>query len=258
MIIRSKVLNSRNLNLIKRNYSQNIEYSTRALWCYRIIVPIEGEHEIKVGEKVFKVVPGQAIFLPGGIKNITYRHFGENKKIYYNMAFRYFPNFNSYDFPPQVVNISEDILQLLEEIPISCNEITKDSCQLNWTFYRFLHHFQNLISPTTDKKYLKIKPALEYIREHNNYSAEQLADLCGLSRSRFHIVFKEVTGSTFIEEKHRIQALKAEYLLSSTNISIAEIAKIVGFDSVRYFRQVFKKRYGSKLPGRIRRLNKKV
>ena len=90
---------------------------------------------------------------------------------------------------------------------------------------------------------IKIEKALDYMREHDNYTIPQLAEMCNMSRSGFYNIFKKVVGCTPIQTKHRFQAHKAEILLKTTDLSVDEIAEKVGFQSTAHFRKVFYSRY---------------
>lgn len=47
------------------------------------------------------------------------------------------------------------------------------------------------------------------MHKHNSFSVSDVARHCHISESAFYTIFKEVTGHTPTEEKHRIQAEKA-------------------------------------------------
>ena len=93
----------------------------------------------------------------------------------------------------------------------------------------------------------KITPAINYMME--NYAAHGLsnkdyAKMCILSESRFSHIFKEMIGTTpkkFVEQK-RISAAKE--MLSSSKLTIFEIASSVGYEDPYHFSRVFKKNVG--------------
>lgn len=93
----------------------------------------------------------------------------------------------------------------------------------------------------------KIAPAInhmiyEYASPELNNS--DYAKMCYLSVSRFSHLFKELTGTTpknYVEQR-RMEA--ARELLSSTELSISEIALAVGYQDPFYFSRVFKKNVG--------------
>lgn len=97
----------------------------------------------------------------------------------------------------------------------------------------------------TDNRNL-IYGVIERIREEpdKNFTSESLAALCGLSRSRFEHIFKEVTGLPPYRYQLKARLSKACYLLKNTQLTVSEISNITGFDDPLYFSRIFKKFHG--------------
>ena len=74
-------------------------------------------------------------------------------------------------------------------------------------------------------------------------TAQQLANMLGLDRSYFSILFKEKTGVSPYQYLTQLRIHKARTLLTKTSISIAEVAEAVGMDA-RNFARAFKKETG--------------
>lgn len=95
----------------------------------------------------------------------------------------------------------------------------------------------------SSKKHDIVQEVASYIAE--NYDKEEslnsIAKRFFLSRSYLSRIFKEITGLT-VNEYLNIQRIKAsqEYL-STTALSITEIAGAIGYDSITYFEKVFRK-----------------
>lgn len=88
---------------------------------------------------------------------------------------------------------------------------------------------------------------LEYIRVNYyryDLSLEDVADYAGLSRSYMSRLFKEKTGSKYIEYLTRYRMEQAQKYLKETDLSINEIAGMVGYYNVPNFRNKFKETYG--------------
>ena len=104
---------------------------------------------------------------------------------------------------------------------------------------------------------IKIENALDYM--YSNYSEkitiEEVAKLCGYSKTNFCRIFKNVTGNTFhnILNEHRIKM--AQFLLSDNSLSIEEIAHKTGFHDSKSFWRVFKQVAGT-TPNRYRNQKK--
>ena len=98
--------------------------------------------------------------------------------------------------------------------------------------------------------------AVCYIKRNltEKISVPQLAEIEGLSESRFYAVFKEKIGSTPIEYINSLRIERACNLLSSTLMSVGEIGSNCGFDDTFYFSKTFKKKMGV-TPTQYRRLS---
>ncbi|MDO4454336.1 MAG: AraC family transcriptional regulator [Eubacteriales bacterium] len=87
----------------------------------------------------------------------------------------------------------------------------------------------------------------EYIRE--NYqnaglSEEIVSKAAGMSPISFSILFKKVTGQTYISYLRKVRMEAAEKMLCQTEEKTYVIAKQVGIDDPNYFSYLFKKQYG--------------
>lgn len=89
-------------------------------------------------------------------------------------------------------------------------------------------------------------PLVKYLNGHNKYqlSVEQAAELCHLSRSHFMNKFKRSFGITFNQFLLRRKIQTAKYLLRSSPLSIAEIARQIEMENASYFTKVFKAEVG--------------
>jgi len=73
------------------------------------------------------------------------------------------------------------------------------------------------------------------------FSSDELAEMAGLSRSRFRVLFKEMTGCAVTQYQNQIRINKARELLLSGEFSVTDAAEAVGFDEVYYFSRLFRK-----------------
>jgi len=79
-----------------------------------------------------------------------------------------------------------------------------------------------------------------------------LATLAGLSRSLFERMFRRELGVSPYEHLLRLRMARAEALLNSTSLPVAEIAERTGFTTVEHFSATFSRRMG-RTPGSLRR-----
>lgn len=89
----------------------------------------------------------------------------------------------------------------------------------------------------------KIHRIVRYLRA--NYqkplSLKELAGQFYISQYYLSRMFKTVTGLTLIEYLNTIRIQEAQKLLADENLSITEIASLVGYDSQTYFGRMFKR-----------------
>ena len=93
----------------------------------------------------------------------------------------------------------------------------------------------------------RIKAAVEYINNHftEEISVRYLAELCYLSEAHLFRLFKGELGMSPIEYKNSLRIRRAKLLLPDTEITIGEIAEMLGFDNACYFSRIFKAHTGS-------------
>ncbi|GHU64663.1 hypothetical protein AGMMS49983_10870 [Clostridia bacterium] len=86
-----------------------------------------------------------------------------------------------------------------------------------------------------------------------NLCLKTLADRLNVNPSYLGRLFKQETSEFFNDYLSRTRIRHSEQLLSTTNMKVSEIATAIGFTSVNYFEQVFKKITFS-TPGNFRRI----
>ncbi|NSW90423.1 MAG: helix-turn-helix domain-containing protein [Firmicutes bacterium] len=92
-----------------------------------------------------------------------------------------------------------------------------------------------------------VKKVKEYINANianQDISLNSVANAMYLSPNYLSRIFKEETGIYFIDYLIEARLELAKELLTSTNLSIEEIATVVGYSSSQYFIKKFKSKYG--------------
>jgi len=89
-----------------------------------------------------------------------------------------------------------------------------------------------------------VEVALQYIRAnfHTDVSLEKVASVVFLNPAYFSQVFKQKTGSGFKEYVTMLRVEKAMELLEHTQLKLIDIAEKIGYQDVKHFTQVFRKR----------------
>ena len=90
-----------------------------------------------------------------------------------------------------------------------------------------------------------IKIVIDYIQENyqNAITIGELAALLHFSEPYFMRFFKKHTGTTCVDYINDFRMNKATELLTTSNISIMEVAMQVGMHNISYFNRMFKKKY---------------
>ena len=84
-----------------------------------------------------------------------------------------------------------------------------------------------------------------YLNAHyqENITLDKLADLTFINKFYLSHIFKQHSGYSPIDYVLNKRLIESEKLLTTTDLSISQIASIVGFSSSSYFSQYFKKQH---------------
>ncbi|GIQ69378.1 AraC family transcriptional regulator [Xylanibacillus composti] len=104
-----------------------------------------------------------------------------------------------------------------------------------------------------------IWPIIHYIHQHAQepLTLTGVAERFGISPSHLSETLKKTTGQSFVPLVHDIRIRHACSLLSSTEMSVAEVAYEVGYGSYKTFHRIFAERKGM-VPTQYRKLNTKL
>jgi AraC family transcriptional regulator of arabinose operon len=97
----------------------------------------------------------------------------------------------------------------------------------------------------------RIQKVLEILERDPSLDVAELAKKVNLSSSRLEHLFKEQLGVRLGEQILRCRLTTAAELLKSTEMTIKEIAHIVGYEHSSSFIRAFKSRFGT-IPGDFR------
>ena len=123
-------------------------------------------------------------------------------------------------------------------------------------FYKL---FSEILPVLNENHPAKLHPALQkaltYINDHltENYTIKDLADYCHISESRLYHLFDEQLHTTPITYKNDMRIKASFVLLTTTDLSISEIAERMNFASTTHYRYAFRKTTNS-TPKRYRKI----
>lgn len=139
-----------------------------------------------------------------------------------------------YDMFSDTVNIFENYVKNNLKIKANLYSILSDICQM---------HKNRGINSTEFKT---ISKGIRYIEDHlsSDMSVLELAKMCCVSETFFRRLFKKYSGVSPVEYKNRIRISKAKQLLISSELTVGEIADVLGFYDMAYFCRTFNEKTG--------------
>jgi AraC-like DNA-binding protein/ligand-binding sensor protein len=153
----------------------------------------------------------------------------------------------------------EQILQLNYRYLGEINEL-KNIDDFTSRVNKIFNQFFNYLNTYRDMKNADfIHKSIDYIK--NNYmrkiTLEEVADAVHLSPNYFSRVFKDEMKINFIDYLNQVRIEKSMRLLLNVDLSIKDIASLVGFLDQSYFSKVFRKNMGI-TPAKFRKSHGKV
>nr|WP_281363497.1 response regulator [Paenibacillus lemnae] len=102
---------------------------------------------------------------------------------------------------------------------------------------------ESMTRPAKEDVHSVIHKAQVYIDEHyqKDLAIEEVSEITELSISHFCMLFKQVTGYTFVEYLTHCRIEKAKMILKNSQVKVYQVAPLIGYQDPRYFTQVFKK-----------------
>ena len=100
-----------------------------------------------------------------------------------------------------------------------------------------------------------IRNAKQYIQENymESITLDMISAIAGFNSSYFSALFKKECGMSFVEYLSEVRIKKSKSLLKETDLSIAEICCMVGYQDIKHFNKTFKKISGVS-PAEFRKL----
>ncbi len=178
-------------------------------------------------------------------------------------------NFNAYDTSGNEYTFASEITRVFSDTPKSISDrmqaIAEQSISMNSPHLAVTEVFYGLMSriishslseTQEDPKKRSVSKAIVYIDNHlnENTPVTELAKKCLMSETAFRKVFREITGTSPAKYKMLKKIQKAQSILqSSPEVSVNEVAYMLGFCDVSYFYKVFFEITGT-TPKKIREL----
>ncbi len=119
-----------------------------------------------------------------------------------------------------------------------------------------IERLQAVATPRPGRRHALYLRVCAFLEEHSSYAhtRENVAARFGISAGHLTRLFREEGGMGFNAFLNTLRLRKAGMLLSSTALSVGQIALQCGFADPAYFSRLFRKRYGVS-PGRVEQRN---
>ncbi|MDH5231834.1 MAG: response regulator transcription factor [Gammaproteobacteria bacterium] len=124
----------------------------------------------------------------------------------------------------------------------------QDSSHLNWFNEYLPSRVPQIACLRSARRQIKVTdPVVSYLRTNyaKRISIQEMANLCHLSSSEFCRRFKMEQKVTFLQFQTQLRMANAKKLLNETNLSITEIAFVVGYNESSHFSRVFSRQVGA-------------
>ena len=241
----------------------------RVLNEYQMLYLVEGEGLFRSAHQDLTTIKAGDIFLLfpdewhsyGPLPNARWKSYwiGFKGK---NMDDRVTEGFLSKEKPIYHVGFSSKILELYDSALRAANEEAAYSQQLlagivNHLIGEMYALERNIVLAKNHFHVKMIGQARLRIREtlESDFTIQMLAEELGVSYSNFRKLFKEYTGLSPALYQQDLRLQRAKELLSTTDLSIKEIAYTLNFDTPDYFSSKFRAKTGMK-PSEFRKQGK--
>ncbi|MCG8485737.1 MAG: response regulator [Clostridia bacterium] len=142
-----------------------------------------------------------------------------------------------------ISKISSGLMEIETDIEkVTANIFMHTKKQIEEMIYQSIEELNNYLIEKNKKTGNIIEDVINYI---NVYYMEDITldTICNnfyINASYFSKIFKERTGMNYNKYLTDVRIAKSKNLLSSTNLKVFEISKIVGYNDPKYFSKVFK------------------
>ncbi|WP_151736963.1 AraC family transcriptional regulator ['Paenibacillus yunnanensis' Narsing Rao et al. 2020] len=228
---------------------------------------VEGEGELLVGGRTYRVKEGNAMLLFKGVPHE-----------YYAVSSAWIVNWVVFDgamvepFLKQTAGLQTSGVMYLSRpelflakiqgvMDIQQSDYTLKALQWSAQVYTFLTGIVQFASTTPDASAsslnLRLKPLLDYIHQHSHQqlTLETMAGVVGITPQHLCTLFKKATNIRIFQYINSVRIQKSKELLLLHPLKpVQEIARLAGFEDANYFSTVFKK-HEQLTPNQYRRLH---
>lgn len=217
---------------------------------WELIYVIEGNLGVSVGNRIYELTEGNAIFIAPMQFHSTYSINGQGNHLIILSFSLSGEGFDSLSSGIYEVGVTEDRLirsaHEAAKIALEFEDSRKNQRVAN-NLEALILNFLEKQSPITAQKKTpgtdKYKSIIQVMTDNvdKNLSSEEIAELCGLGLSNLKRIVKKYSGVGVMQYYNNLRILKAMEMIQAGGKSIQEISETLNFSSQNYFTEVFKR-----------------
>ncbi len=235
-----------------------------------IIMPIDNIYTVYCNETVYVLGEGDILFIsPGVLHRLTSPDYGRRYIILADLSpldsMNEFKSLVAIQYPVVYVNkvnfpkIYERLQRLINSIAAEYEGelVYRDTVIYSKLISIFAligrnHTPENQSHPGSSHRHTEYSniflSVCDYINEHfqENITLDQVADMAGFSKFHFSRIFKQYADISFYQYLNRKRIMHAATLLLEPDLTVLEVARQCGFESISAFIRMFKIQKGCK------------
>lgn len=210
-------------------------------------------HIVLVSGEELHLSAGDVFYFPMGMRYHSYWYGdetdSEHRVEWDSVGFTIFPDEMGRCYAPQILTVDKATRAWLNSLMAPLTDPLTRSGYLYLVLGSLLPH---MVETQTDGNQRMIALARKYMTQHPGCTVASLAAACGMSESSLYSLFRKHSSVSIREMRNQIRIEQAVGLLTTTDLSVEEIARRLEFSSAAYFRVVFREVTGKK-PRDVRR-----
>ena len=212
--------------------------------CNGFIYLLQGQCRFRFESGEFTMEPGALAYLPLGSRHV-FQMEGETVS-FFRVDFHVHCD-------QEPVFFSKLPMKLTDAVPAQCDQDIRElaalcAAQQNTVEKnaRLFSVFSQLCKAAEAPCAQRLLPAVNYLHQNltKPLDCQQLASLCFVSTTRFYKLFHAQFGTTPLGYRDRLLTERATMLLQMEDLSVREVADLLGFSDPAYFSRFYKKQTG--------------
>lgn len=224
---------------------------------YVLIVCASGAGWLRLGEEVHRVETGQALIVPAR----TPHEYGADDDDPWTI---WWAHLGGTDVPElvEIIGVSESrpvvsvraverVVALLDEIVTALERAPSPAKMLVAAGTAWKMLTQIAVDQLLPKPGDPLQRAMAYLEDRlqGSIKVAELAALVGVSPSYLTAMFRRATGGGVVAHHIALRMARARQLLDTTDATIAEIAREIGYEDAFYFSRQFRRHHGTSPSG---------